>query len=137
MTSVCYHRAFSAKFNLVTALVSFWISKSRISLVLLLSLVKTGTRNDQQVGEKSGQSKGFPNSAVKNSESATGVTFIKDPFAGTHKKKNNKNMDEDLKKMLALVDIHDLKYTQCTVKLRPYFEKIAQLKCTTNEKRNC
>ena len=79
-------------------------------MVLLLSLVKTGTRNDQQVGEKSGQSKGFPNSAVKNSESATGVTFIKDPFAGTHKKKNNKNMDEDLKKMLALVDIHDLKY---------------------------
>ena len=27
-------------------------------------------------------------------------------------------------------------YTQCTVKLRPNFEKIAQLKCTTNEKRN-
>ena len=28
------------------------------------------------------------------------------------------------------------KYTQCTVKLRPNSEKIAQLKCTTNEKRN-
>ena len=27
-------------------------------------------------------------------------------------------------------------YTQCTVKLLPNFEKIAQLKCTTNEKRN-
>ena len=27
-------------------------------------------------------------------------------------------------------------YTQCTVKLRPNFQKIAQLKCTTNEKRN-
>ena len=27
-------------------------------------------------------------------------------------------------------------YTQCTVKLRPNSEKIAQLKCTTNEKRN-
>ena len=27
-------------------------------------------------------------------------------------------------------------YTQCTVKLRSNFEKIAQLKCTTNEKRN-
>ena len=29
-----------------------------------------------------------------------------------------------------------IRYTQCTVKLRPNFEKIAQLKCTTNEKRN-
>ena len=29
-----------------------------------------------------------------------------------------------------------INYTQCTVKLRPNFEKIAQLKCTTNEKRN-
>ena len=27
-------------------------------------------------------------------------------------------------------------YTQCTVKLRSNFERIAQLKCTTNEKRN-
>ena len=27
-------------------------------------------------------------------------------------------------------------YTQCTVKLRPNFQKIAQLNCTTNEKRN-
>ena len=27
-------------------------------------------------------------------------------------------------------------YTQCTVKLRSNFEKIAQLKCTANEKRN-
>ena len=27
-------------------------------------------------------------------------------------------------------------YTQYTVKLRPNSEKIAQLKCTTNEKRN-
>ena len=34
-------------------------------------------------------------------------------------------------------DVHvEYGYTQCTVKLRPYFEKIAQLKCTTNEKRN-
>ena len=28
------------------------------------------------------------------------------------------------------------RYTQCTVKLRPNFQRIAQLKCTTNEKRN-
>ena len=27
-------------------------------------------------------------------------------------------------------------YTQCTLKLRPNFQKIAQLECTTNEKRN-
>ena len=27
-------------------------------------------------------------------------------------------------------------YTQCTVKLRPNFQKIAQLNCTTNENRN-
>ena len=31
---------------------------------------------------------------------------------------------------------HAIGYTQCTVKLRPNFQKIAQLKCTTNEKRN-
>ena len=29
-----------------------------------------------------------------------------------------------------------VEYTQCTVKLRPNFQKIAKLKCTTNEKRN-
>ena len=29
-----------------------------------------------------------------------------------------------------------INYTQCTVKLRSNFQRIAQLKCTTNEKRN-
>ena len=29
-----------------------------------------------------------------------------------------------------------MEYTQCTLKLRPNFQKIVQLKCTTNEKRN-
>ena len=34
------------------------------------------------------------------------------------------------------VSIPWLHYTQCTVKLRPNFQKIAQHKCTANEKRN-
>ena len=29
-----------------------------------------------------------------------------------------------------------IQYTACTVKLRPNFQKIAQIKCTTNVKRN-
>ena len=67
-------------------------------------------RSDQQVGGKSGQSKGFQDSAWNLTQSAFGVIFSRGPFAGTQIKKNNNKMDEDLKKMLALVDIHDLKY---------------------------
>ena len=35
-----------------------------------------------------------------------------------------------------LYDIDYIIYTRCTVKLRPNFSKKAQLKCTSNEKRN-
>ena len=43
---------------------------------------------------------------------------------------------ECITKLHAFINLFRTYYTQCTVKLRPNFEKIAQLKCTTNEKRN-
>ena len=47
----------------------------------------------------------------------------------------NPRVKENVKDSWFKVNLQN-KYTQCTVKLRPNFEKIAQLKCTTNEKRN-
>ena len=72
-------------------------------------MVKIGTRSDQQVGEKSGQSKGFrKNQLITNLSDIDLILLIY--FSGNHMQKNNNQMDEDLKKMLASVDIHDLKY---------------------------
>ena len=41
---------------------------------------------------------------------ARSILFFFIYFTGNHMQKNNNKMDEDLKKMLASVDIHDLKY---------------------------
>ena len=49
---------------------------------------------------------------------------------------NNDNKDEYTARFAISRSLLPISYTQCTVKLRPNFEKIAQLKCTTNEKRN-
>ena len=46
------------------------------------------------------------------------------------------NYLEFVSEILLIIEVYVSKYTQCTVKLRSNFQKIAQLKCTTNEKRN-
>ena len=46
------------------------------------------------------------------------------------------NYLEFVSEILLIIEVYVSKNTQCTVKLRSNFQKIAQLKCTTNEKRN-